>query len=434
MPSTSSDQSVADCRSWERVKEFMDTTLPQILSSDHPRPRPSDVTQPQLPDAAAAAAASEQDSTESSVSHGDTAIRLLRSILGAVPLEEVSAMLATRNSSLSCCSAAAPACVSPAAAASFLDELHSTELFSVVHAHLTGPTDVLATDILATDSLSAMEPQPKQAAVAGLQTNLHQTDRAHAKPPVGRDCHVGSLDSQYVNTGSAEEATNRQNGDLQADACSATAPAADDLSKSGDAAAAVTQQPACTNEACSGVTPACNDRTDAIEVSAPPILSCCCQKPDAPQCTGLALEQQHLSRHNSPEVLQSSAAVSTGLPADSSDGNVLTRLATGHEKGHRPEALCMLLLLIPETVWRLVPVIQVGFVDSSCSGIYEQCIGSKTHSQPEETIVACCADMHICSIPLGCKCCQHNLPCSKHHCKCVNICKAVYPPQTKVER
>lgn len=371
----------------------MDITLPQILSSNHPRPRRSAVTQPQphLPATAVAAAASEQDSTESSVSHGDTAIRprphlpaaaaaaseqdnaeppashrdrairLLRSILAAVPLEEVSAMLVARNSSLSCCSAAAPACVSPAAAASFLDELHSTELFSLVQAHLTGVTETLATD-----SLSAVEPQPKQAAVAGLQTNLHQTDGAHANTPVRRNCHISSCHSQSVTKASAEEVTNHQDGDLEADACSATAPAADDLSKSSDFAAA-TQQPARTNEACSGVPPACNDRTDAIEVSAFPAPSYCCQQPGAPQCIDLALEQQQLSLHSGHEVLQPSAAAAVGLPADGSDGIALSQLATGHEQDHRAEALCMLLLLIPETVWRLVPLIQVGFVDFSCA-------------------------------------------------------------------
>ncbi|KAL0041162.1 hypothetical protein WJX77_007260 [Trebouxia sp. C0004] len=160
-------------RAWQQVRAFMDTTLPDILTSHQqqtsssgcplPQPHHLDITSATIID---------HHVSLSSASAGSPAVRLLRSVLNALPKEEILEILVVRSSPTDCCSAAAPACISPAAAASFLNELHSTEIYRVVQQRLQESTDALQTDVCSTsDSHSGRAAIPRPQAASDTTGN-----------------------------------------------------------------------------------------------------------------------------------------------------------------------------------------------------------------------------------------------------------------------
>lgn len=316
----------------------MDTTLPEILtshqrqisSSGHPQPHPD----------IASAAISEHHASLASASARNAAVTLLRSVLSALPKEEVLEILVPRSSPTNCCSAAAPACISPAAAASFLNELHSTEIYRVVQQCLQESTDALQTDVCSTsDSHSG------RAAIPGPQADADPAGHVQNK-----DSRASSSHNQLVGLNKGVFNSIEPTLSLEVN-----------KNPSRELCISAAQQLACANDLACKASSAHTDSAEFASAQLPSttISSCCRQQPRESQSTK-ATQKQHQQSSNSLDALQSLATGSAVVDADADSLGSMTGSMSQHVKQlHGVEALCM-FLLITDGVWSLVKEVQVG--------------------------------------------------------------------------
>ena len=318
----------------------METMLPDILtshqqqtsSSGHPPP------QPHHPDIASTAI-SDHHASFSSAFAKDEAVRLLRSVLCALPKEQILEILVARSSPTNCCSAAAPACISPAAAASFLNELHSTEIYRVVQQCLQESADALHTDVCSTrDSHSG------RAAIPRPQAGSHTTGSGQNK-----GSHTSSSHNQLVGL-SKGILTNTE---------PSLSPEVDNL-PSSDLRISAAEQLAAINDLACKASSAHTDSAEFASAQLPSttISSCCHQQPRESQSHEATQQQQQSS--NSLADLQSLAIRSAAVDTDADSLGSMTESMLQHAKQlHGVEALSM-FLLITDGVWSLVKEVQVG--------------------------------------------------------------------------
>lgn len=326
-------------RAWQQVRAFMDNTLPDILtspqqqfsSSGHPPP------QPHHPDSAPAAFPDHHASL-SSASAKNAAVRLLRSVLSALPKEEVLEILVARSSPTNCCSAAAPACISPAAAASFLNELHSTEIYRVVQQCLQESMDAQQTD-----ACSTSDSHSETAANLGPQADRDPSGNLHNKGSHANSSHKTIIGlSKGILTNTAPSLSPEVN--LSSDDLSISAP----------------EQLAVINNLARKASSAHTDSAEFASAQPPSttISSCCHQQPLESQ-SHEAMQKQHQESSDSLDDLQSLAIRSAVVDADADSLGSMTGSMSHHAKQlHGVEALCM-FLLITDGVWSLVKDVQV---------------------------------------------------------------------------
>ncbi len=319
----------------------MDNMLPEILTSHQRQISPSGhpPPQPHHPDIASTAF-SDHHASLSSASARKAAVRLLRSVLSALPKEEILEILVARSSPTSCCSAAAPACVSPAAAASFLNELHSTEIYRVVQQCLQESTDALQTGVcLTSDSHSG------RAAILGPQADLDPSDNVHNK-----DSHASSSHNHLIGL-SKGLLTNTE---------PSLSPEVDKL-PSDDLRISAAEHLAAINDLACKASSAHTDSAEFASAQLPSttISSCCHQQPMESQSPE-ATQKQRQQSSNSLDALQSLAIRSAAVDADADSLGSMTGSMSQHAKQlHGVEALCI-FLLITDGIWSLVTDVQVG--------------------------------------------------------------------------
>ncbi len=319
----------------------MDITLPDLLTSHQQQTSSSrhSPSQPHHPDIASPAFP-DHDATLSSASARDAAVRLLRSVLSALPKEEVLEILVVRSSPTNCCSAAAPACIPPAAAASFINELHSTEIYRVVQQCLQESTDALQTDVCST-----IDSHSESAVILGPRADANPTCNGQSK-----DSHASSSHNQLIGM-SKGTLTNTE---------PSLSPEVDKLPSDGLCISAAKQLAAIHDLACK----ASSAHTDSAELASAQlpsitISSCCHQQPTESQ-SHEATQKQRQQSSNSLDDLQSFAIRSAAVDADVDSLGSVTKSMSQHAKQlHGIEALCM-FLLTTDGVWSLVKDVQVG--------------------------------------------------------------------------
>ncbi len=312
------------CSAWEKAKAFMDTALPQTLSSDQPpssQDRP-DLRLDELNNATVSKSGVHDTMSSSSARHA--AIRLLQLVLSVMPQPSVLDMLVGRGSPTSCCSPAAPACVSPAATAAFISELHSTELYGVVQSCLTQAPDTRATEPPA--DLHADQAQHDRS-----QNHTEPTDE-HTQP-TDEQSHDSHPESAHIM--SSIESAGPWAQDSQTDTCqnkaACVAPA--DPAGIGNSSGGATSNEADQATANEADQATANEDDQAVAAGVPtPEL----HTPSAPPCCRQSL--QHPPSMNSKQ--------------------------TSYDITHTAEALCMFLLLVPRAVWNQVQDQQVSSLEA----------------------------------------------------------------------
>ena len=311
----------------------MDNKLPDILtsyqqqtsSSDHspPQPHHPDNPSPAFPD---------HHASLSSASASNAAVRLLRSVLSALPKEEVLEILVARSSPTNCCSAAAAACIPPAAAASFLNELHSTAIYRVVQQCLQESSEALQTVVCST-SISHSE----SAAILGPRADTNPACNGQSK-----DSYASSSHNQLIGV---------RKGTLTNS----------EPSLSDDLLGSAAEQLAAKNNLACRVNSAHTDSADFASAQLPSttISSCCHQQPLGSQSHDVT-QKQHQESSDSLNALQSLAIRSAAVDADADSPGSMTGSMSQHAKQlHGVEALCM-FLLVTDGAWSLVKDVQVG--------------------------------------------------------------------------
>ncbi len=325
------------CRAWQQVRAFMDNKLLDILTSnqqqtscsDHPLPQPD---HPYIP----STAFPDHHASLSSASARTAAVRLLRSVLSALPKEEVLEILVARSSPTNCCSTAAPACVSPAAAASFLNELHSTEIYRVVQQCFPESKDVLQTDVCSTS-----DSHSESVAISGPQAALDGQSK---------DFHASSSHNQLIGLSKGILTYTEQS----------LSPEVDNLPRN-DLCISAAEPLAAINDLACKASSAHTDSAEFVSAKLPSttISSCCHQQPSESESRE-ATQKQRQQSSNSLNALQSLAIRSAAVDADADSLGSMTVSMSQHAKQvYGVEALCM-FLLITDGVWSLVKDVQVG--------------------------------------------------------------------------
>lgn len=315
----------------------MDTALPEILASHQQQISSSGCPQPHRPDIASAGC--DHQTYLSSASARKEAVRLLKSVLSALPKEEILEILVARSSPTNCCSAAASACVSPAAAASFLNELHSTDIYHVVQQCLQESTEALPTGVCSTSASHT-----ESGATPGPQADAYPS-HVHDKGSHASSSHnhlVGMSKGILTNTEPS------------------LSPEVDNL-PSDDLRISAAEQLAARNNVACKVSSAHTDSAEFASAPSSTISSCCYQQPRESHLRE-ATQKQRQQCSDSLHALQPFAAGSAAVDADADADSLgsMTGSTSQHTKHlHGVEALCM-FLLITDGVWSLVKDVQVG--------------------------------------------------------------------------
>lgn len=331
------------CRAWQQVRTFMDTTLPDILTSHQQQTSSSDQPppQPHHPDTASPAFPNHHASL-SSASARNAAVRLLRSVLTALPKEEVLEILVARSSPTNCCSAVALACIPPAAAASFLNELHSTEIYRVVQQCVQESTDALQTDVC-----SRSNSHSGRAASLRPQAGSEPTCNFH-----NNDSHASSSHNQLIGLSKGTLTTTEPS----------LSPKVDNLPSDDLRISAAEQLTVINNLECKASC-AQSDSAEFASAQLPSTtISSCCRQPSMESQSHEAAQKQRQQSSNSLDALQSLATGSAAVGADADSPGSMTESMSQHAKQLRGvEALCM-FLLVTTGVWSLVKDVQVGVI------------------------------------------------------------------------
>ncbi|DBB18600.1 TPA: hypothetical protein ACH3X3_000227 [Trebouxia sp. C0006] len=300
-------------RAWQQVRTFMDTTLPDILIS-HQNSKPALLTNPRhshtiltLP-----------------LPHFLTTMRLSRQHLRGTQQSDCSVALA---------------CIPPAAAASFLNELHSTEIYRVVQQCVQESTDALQLDVC-----SRSNSHSGRAASLRPQAGSEPTCNFH-----NNDSHASSSHNQLIGLSKGTLTTTEPS----------LSPKVDNLPSDDLRISAAEKLTVINNLECKASC-AQSDSAEFASAQLPSTtISSCCRQPSMESQSHEAAQKQRQQSSNSLDALQSLATGSAAVGPDADSPGSMTESMSQHAKQLRGvEALCM-FLLVTTGVWSLVKDVQV---------------------------------------------------------------------------